>query len=169
MPGALRVVQRVRPMDEVIRKAQIRDVEGIHALVNRFAGAGSMLARSLSELYDDVRDFTVAVAHRGPDPAVVGCCALRVFWKDLAEIRSLAVSEDAQGHGVGRALVVACLDEARALGVPRVFALTYEPDFFAKFGFGRVDREALPHKVWMDCLRCPKYPNCDEVAVAVDL
>ncbi len=156
-------------MVEVIRKAQLRDVESIHALVNEFAGDGSMLARSLSEVYDDVRDFTVAVADNGPDPAVVGCCALRVFWKDLAEIRSLVVSEGTRGRGVGRGLVAACLDEARALGVPRVFALTYEPDFFAKFGFGLVDREALPHKVWMDCLRCAKYPDCDEVAVAVDL
>ena len=156
-------------MNEMIRKAQLHDVKSVHALVNRFAEGGNMLALSLSELYDNVRDFSVASAHDNEHEEIVGCCALRIFWDDLAEIRSLAVAEEAQRRGIGRSLVEMCLEEARTLGVPRVFALTYEPEFFAKMGFREVDKADLPHKVWVDCLRCSKYPDCDEVAVAVDL
>ncbi len=156
-------------MNEMIRKAQLRDVKAMHALVNGFAEAGDMLKLSLSELYDNVRDFAVASAHDNGEEAIVGCCALRIFWEDLAEIRSLAVQEEAQGRGIGRSLVDICLKEARTLGVPRVFALTYEPEFFTKLGFRPVDKHDLPHKVWVDCLRCSKYPDCDEIAVAIDL
>ena len=155
-------------MKELIRKAQLPDVEKIQHLVNTFAEAGRMLALSLSELYDNVRDFTVACDGESPDSKLLGCSALRVTWKDLAEIRSLAVAEEAQGRGIGRQLVAVCLDEARALGVSRVFALTYVPEFFDQFGFRVVDKNELPHKVWADCIKCPKFPNCDEVAVAVD-
>lgn len=156
-------------MNEMIRKAQLRDVKFVHALVNGFAEGGGMLALSLSELYDKVRDFAVASAHDNEHEAIVGCCALRVFWEDLAEIRSLAVAPEAQRSGIGRSLVEMCLEEARTLGVQRVFALTYEPEFFARMGFREVEKADLPHKVWVDCLRCSKFPDCDEVAVAVDL
>lgn len=156
-------------MKEMIRKAQLHDVREIHALVNGFAERGEMLALSLSELYDNVRDFAVAMVHDAGSERIVGCCALRVVWEDLAEIRSLAVAEDSQRRGLGRALVNMCLEEARALGVPRIFALTYLPEFFSPMGFKQVDRDEMPHKVWVDCLRCPKFPECDEVPVAVDL
>jgi amino-acid N-acetyltransferase len=151
----------------VIRKARLRDVPAVHRLVNTFAERGQMLALSLSEIYDNVRDFSVA-APEGDADTVVGCCVLHVVWEDLAEVRSLAVAESVQGRGVGRQLVGACLDEARALGVPRVFALTYVPAFFGALGFRPVDKAELPHKVWADCIKCPKFPHCDEVAVALD-
>ncbi len=156
-------------MNEMIRKAKLRDVKAVHALVNAFAEGGGMLTLSLSELYDSVRDFAVAKACDNEHEAIVGCCALRIFWEDLAEIRSLAVAAEAQRRGIGRSLVEVCLEEARMLGVPRVFAFTYEPEFFTKMGFRQVDKAELPHKVWVDCLRCSKYPDCDEVAVAIDL
>jgi len=127
-----------------------------------------MLALSRSELYEKIRDFTVACDAASPDSKLLGCSALRIVWEDLAEIRSLAVAEEAQARGIGTQLVDACLDEARSLGVGRVFALTYIPEFFGRFGFREVDKDELPHKVWADCIRCPKFPNCDEVAVAVD-
>lgn len=153
----------------MIGKAQLGDVKDLHRLVNSFADRGRMLALSLSELYDGIRDFAVACDEAGPGRELVGCCALRVVWENLAEVRSLAVTEKAQGRGIGRALVERCLDEARSLGVARVFALTYIPEFFAKFGFALVDKADLPHKVWADCVKCPKFPNCDEVAVVLDL
>jgi len=148
-----------------VKKARLGDVKQIHALVNAFADRGRMLAVPLSDLYDNVRDFTVVCAGDG---GLLGCCCLRIVWEDLAEIRSLAVTEEAQGAGLGRELVESCLAEARELGVPRVFALTYVPDFFAALGFCLIDKNELPHKVWADCVKCPKFPDCDEVAVALD-
>jgi len=152
----------------VIRKAQIGDIKGIHALVNSFASRGRMLALSLSELYDNVRDFTVACEDGSAGGRLLGCCGLHIVWEDLSEVRSLAVAEESQGRGVGQGLVRSCLDEARGLGVKRVFALTYAPEFFARLGFRTVDKGQLPHKVWADCVKCPKFPDCDEVAVAID-
>ena len=151
----------------MIRKANLSDVRGIHALVNAFAARGGMLALSLSDLYDNVRDFIVASDRRGG--TVLGCCALHVVWEDLAEIRSLAVVESAQRRGLGRRLVKRCLDEALVLGVRRAFALTYVPEFFARLGFHQVDKAELPHKVWADCVKCPRFPDCDETAVILDL
>ncbi len=153
-------------MNQLIRKAQLGDVKGLQELVNMFARRERMLALSLSELYDQLRDFTVVCD--GND-APLGCCSLHIVWEDLAEIRSIAVTESAQGTGIGRRLVEACVAEARALGVRRVCALTYVPDFFVKLGFTLVDKSELPHKVWSDCFKCPKFPNCDEVAVVLNL
>lgn len=145
-----------------LRKAIIGDVGRIQKLVNHYASRETMLRLSLSEIYDQVRDFSVA---EGPRRALLGVCALHVVWEDLAEIRSLAVDPKTRRRGVGRALVEHCLEEARRLQIPRVFALTYQPDFFARIGFERVDKGDLPHKVWRDCLKCSKFPNCDETAV----
>ena len=153
----------------VIRKAQIGDIKGIHALVNGFASRGRMLALSLSELYDNVRDFTVACEDGPAGGRLLGCCCLHIVWEDLGEVRSLAVAEESQGRGVGQGLVRSCLDEARALGVKRVFALTYAPEFFANLKFVPIDKGELPHKVWADCVKCPKFPDCDEAAVVLDL
>jgi len=134
-------------------------------LINYFAGKSEMLARPLSELYENVRDyFVVRQGER-----VIACAALHVSWSDLAEIKSVAVAEDTQDQGVGAQLVEACLREARELGIPTVFCLTYKPAFFEKFAFSQVDKMELPGKVWTECYRCPKFPNCDEVALICHL
>jgi len=145
----------------LIRKAKIAEAKTIQKLINSFAKEGKLLPRSLSEIYDNLRDFFVFEE----DGRILGVCALHICWEDLAEIRSLAVQEDAGRKGVGRQLVEACLEEAKELGVKKVFLLTYIPSFFRKLGFSEVDKATLPHKIWGDCLRCPKFPHCDEVAL----
>ncbi|MCL0057442.1 N-acetyltransferase [Dehalococcoidales bacterium] len=148
-----------------VEKAKISDVPQMHQLINYFADKDEMLARSLSELYENIRDyFVVRQGER-----VIACVALHVSWSDLAEIRSLAVAEDSQEQGIGAQLVAACLKEARELGIPTVFCLTYKPTFFEKFGFYQVDKMELPRKVWTECYRCSKFPNCDEVALIYHL
>ena len=144
-----------------IGKARIQDVPQIHKLVNHFADKGEMLARPLSEIYENIRDFIVAM--QGEE--VVACAALHVCWSDLAEIRSVAVAEVNQKQGLGKQLVVVCMEEARGLGINDVFCFTYRPDFFKRHGFVDIDKMDLPRKVWIDCFRCPKFPNCDEVAL----
>jgi amino-acid N-acetyltransferase len=145
-----------------VEKAKINDAQRIHELVNRFADNGEMLPRALSEIYENLRDFFVI---RDKDKQVVGCVALHISWADLAEIKSLAVSEDKQAKGLGSMLVEACLDEAKELGFPTVFCLTYKPTFFERHNFHQVDKMELPRKVWSECYRCPKFPDCDEVAL----
>ncbi len=144
-----------------IDRARIGDVPQMHELINYFADRGEMLARSLSEIYENIRDyFVVRQSER-----VVACAALHVMWSDLAEIKAVTVAEDWQKQGVGDQLVIACLNEAKELGIPTVFCLTYKPAFFEKHGFSQVDKMELPQKVWTECYRCPKFPNCDEVAL----
>ena len=150
-----------------IRKAVASDVEVGHKILNFFAEKGLLLPRSLSELYDHLRDYFVLEVDQGE--IIQGICGLGICWSDLAEIESLAVSDEHQGKGFGRKLVDACLGEARLLGINKVFTLTYVPDFFLKFGFGEVDKAVLPQKIWADCLKCPKFPNCDETALMLDL
>jgi amino-acid N-acetyltransferase len=149
----------------MLRKAQIKDVKDIQKLLTFYASRGDMLSRSLAELYEVLRDFYV-VEEEGK---LLGTAALHIVWEDLAEVRSVAVAEDAGRMGVGSQVVQACIDEARELGLRRVFCLTYKPDFFAKFGFRIVDKSELPHKVWGDCLKCVKFPDCDEIAMILDL
>jgi len=149
----------------MIRKAQMRDVKDIQKLLTNFASRGDMLSRSLSELYESLRDFYVAVE----DQKLLGTAALHIVWDDLAEVRSVAVSEDAGRKGVGSQLVQVCIREAREIGLGRIFCLTYKPVFFAKFGFRLVDKSELPHKVWGDCIKCVKFPDCDENAMILDL
>jgi amino-acid N-acetyltransferase len=144
-----------------IRSAKISDVEAIHALINSYAERDRMLFRSVADIYENLQCFTVAEL----DGSVVGCCALEIVWSDLAEIKSLAVDEAKKEKGIGRMLVAAAAEQAVALGVPRVFALTLEPEFFLKSGFEIVEKETMPMKVWSDCARCPKQQNCDEIAV----
>lgn len=146
----------------IVRKAIIGDVGRIQSLVNHYASKETMLGLSLSEIYDQIRDFTVA---EGPRRSLIGVCALHVIWDDLAEVRSLAVDPKIRRRGVGRTLVESCLAEARSLQIPKVFALTYQAEFFRRIGFERVDKAELPHKVWRDCLKCTKFPHCDETAV----
>ena len=136
----------------------------VQRLITTFADRDQMLHRSLSELYENVRDFLVVES----GGQVVGCAALHVTWKDLAELKSLAVSEEHQGLGYGRALIESCLAEAVVVGVPKVFALTYVPALFEKLGFSLVDRSLLPRKVWTECVFCPKFADCGEIAVLHD-
>lgn len=149
----------------MIRKARLRDVKEMQRLIKLYSTRGEMLPRSLSELYDNIRDFFISTQNRN----VVGICALHVCWEDLGEIRSLAVDEKNRRRGIGAKLVKACLEESKMLGVKRVFALTYQPEFFERLGFKRVDKSVLPHKIWTDCLKCVKFPDCDEIAVVMDL
>ena len=144
-----------------VDRAKVWDAAAMHQLINWFAGQGEMLPRALSEIYEEIRDFFVA---RDGDK-VIACTALHVNWLDLAEIRSLAVDERSQNQGIGSSLVQACLNEAKELGIPSVFCLTSRPAFFEKRGFRLIDKMELPHKVWAECYRCPKFPNCDEVAL----
>jgi amino-acid N-acetyltransferase len=150
-----------------IRKAHIRDVVPIQKMLGRFAQQGKLLPRSLSELYTNIRDMFVGVD--ADSSQVVGCCSLHIVWEDLAEIRSLAVDEAWQGRGCGRQLVQACLEEAVELGIQRLFTLTYETAFFEHMGFRVVDKNVFPQKIWADCLHCPKFPECDEVALVYDV
>lgn len=144
-----------------IRKAKISDIKAIHKLVNEYGKRGEMIPRSLNDLYENIRDIFVCEDKGG----IKGVCALHVLWEDLAEIRSLAVTMDAQGTGIGKRLVSMCVKEANNLGIYRIFALTYHPDFFKKIGFKDIDKTKLPQKIWGECLRCPKFPECDESAV----
>ncbi len=148
-----------------VEKATINDATEIHRLINYLADKGEMLPRPLSEIYENIRDyFVVRQSER-----VIACAALHINWVDLAEIKSLAVAEDHQKEGIGDQLVTACLSEADELGIPTVFCLTYIPSFFDKCGFSRVDKSELPHKVWGECYRCPKFPDCDESALIYHL
>jgi amino-acid N-acetyltransferase len=149
----------------MIRRARIGDAKDIQKLVNSFAARNTMLPRALSTIYENIRDFYVAEQ----DGRVVGCCALHVTWGDLAEVKSLAVEEATQGKGYGKLLVETCLQDARDLGLPKVFALTYVPDFFVKLGFSLIEKSTLPHKIWSECINCPKFPDCGEEAVTIRL
>jgi len=144
-----------------VRSAKISDVKAINALISSYAERDRMLFRSPADIYKNLQAFTVAEL----DGDVVGCCALEIIWSDLAEIKSLAVDESKKEKGIGKMLVAAALEQAAGLGVPKVFALTLEPEFFEKLGFKKVEKETLPMKVWSDCARCPKQQNCDEIAV----
>jgi len=150
---------------KAVEKARISDVTQMHALINYFADRGDMLARSLSEIYENIRDyFVVKQGER-----VIACAALHVNWADLTEVKSLAVAEDYQNQRIGAQLVEACLKEAKELGVPTVFCLTNKPAFFEACSFSQLDKMELPRKVWGECYRCPKFPSCDEVALIYHL
>jgi amino-acid N-acetyltransferase len=148
-------------MEYMVEKARISDATQIHKLVNHFAANGKMLPRSLSEIYENIRDYFVI----RENDEVAACVALHISWEDLSEVKSIAVTEEYQKHGVGEKMVQSCIDEATELGIDTVFCLTYVPDFFAKCGFELVDKKELPHKVWGECYRCPKFPDCDESAL----
>ncbi|PLY03878.1 MAG: GNAT family N-acetyltransferase [Desulfuromonas sp.] len=149
----------------MIRKARIGDAKAIHRLLIGYAGDGLMLSRSLPEIYETIRDIYV-FEDAG---AVVGTVWLHVCWEDLAEIRSLAVAAEAGGKGIGRLLVDAAINEAREIGMKRVFCLTYQPGFFGKIGFNEIEKSELPHKIWGDCIKCAKFPECDEIAMQLEL
>ena len=150
----------------MIRKAKVSDIKAIHSLLLNYSETGVLLGRSLSDLYDQIRDFYVSV---GDDNKLEGICGLHVCWDDLGEIRSLAVKDEYKGQDRGLELVKACIREAEDFGLNKLFVLTYVPDFFKKLGFENVDKNVLPHKVWADCMNCVKFPDCDEEAMMIKL
>jgi len=149
----------------MVRKARIADARAIHKLLLGYAREGMMLSRSLPDIYENIRDFYVFEENG----ETVGTVCLHICWEDLAEVRSLAVSSEFEGRGLGRKLVEACLAEARELGMKRVFALTYKPIFFGKLGFHEIEKSELPQKIWGDCMKCAKFPECDEIALSITL
>lgn len=144
-----------------VRPAVVADARSIMTLVNELAIQQVMLPRSPASVIENIRDFVIAEV--GGEFA--GCGALAITWSDIAEVRSLAVAPAMQKHGIGRVLVDALVDDAKRLGIPRLFAFTYVPDFFAKMGFTICQHEDLPHKVFNDCMHCPKFLACDEIAM----
>ena len=149
----------------MIRKAKMGDVPGIQKLINNFAGEGKMLPVSINQLYENLRDFWVYEEKN----KAIACCRLHIIWQDLGEIRSLAVAEKEQRQGIGNLLIKRALKEAKELHLKKVFALTYVPSFFEKQGFSRIPKTRLPHKIWSECINCPKFPKCDEIAVRKEI
>ena len=149
-----------------IRRAHMLDVKAIHGLLMACAKQGLLLPRALSHLYRHVRDFYVAEQEGG---RMVACCALAPTWENLAEVCSLVVADDLRRNGLGRRIVQQCINDCRELRISKVFALTYQEQFFTRLGFTVVDKNVLPQKIWADCVHCPKYPDCDEYAVVMDV
>ena len=149
----------------MIRKATINDIPSIQETVKPYAEKGEMLPRTLNDLYEHIRDFSVYEK----DNRILGVTALAVSWENIAEIRSLAVREENLSLGIGSALVEYCLKEAGSLQIKKVFVLTYISEFFVKLGFPPIDKEDLPQKIWKDCINCSKFPACDEQAVMIEL
>jgi len=150
----------------LVRTVTVVDAMAIFKLVNHYANQALMLPKSQNQIFQNIRDFRVVVDQ---DDQIVGCGALHVTWGDLAEVRSLAILEGYKRKGLGRMLVVRLIEDAKALGLPTVFALAYVPEFFESLGFERIDKNQLPQKIWGDCIDCPKFPDCDEIALIKDL
>lgn len=152
--------------DYIVRNAHVEDVKSIHALLMECALKGLLLPRPLIYLYGHIRNFKV-IEYK--DGVIVACCALAPVWEDLGEICSLVVRDDLRRLGLGRKLVQACAKDCAQLRIKKLFALTYQEAFFSKLGFSIVDKDILPQKIWADCVHCPKYPNCDETAVMIEI
>lgn len=153
-------------MSIAFRKATVKDAKPIQQLIEVYAAKGVLLPRPLWDIYSHIREFVVCENERYE---TIGLCALHVIWEDLAELRSFCMIESYQGKGIGKKLAEAAFDEGRALGVRKVFTLTYTPSIFERMGFRRIDKGELPQKVWADCIHCVKFPECDEIALIIDL
>lgn len=147
----------------IVRKPRCKDVDSLYALIRAGVEQGVLLPRSRVKLFTVLRDFFVLEDEE--NGAIAGCCSLSIMWEDLAEVRSLYVGDAYRRQGLGQRLVRACIDEAAELGLEKVFCLTYQTEFFATMGFTELPKESLPQKIWTDCVHCPKFPNCDEVAM----
>lgn len=145
-----------------LRKARIADVEAMMLLINGNAEAGLMLPRSRNMLYENIREFLLAEE----DGQLVGVASLHILWSDLAEIRALAIADGYKRRGIGSQIVKALEEEAKELGCTKLFALTYQPQFFKYCGYEEVSKDQMPQKVWTECINCIKFPNCDEIAVS---
>ena len=162
----------------VLRKALMCDVKSLYNLFSEYSKAGEMLPRSMSDIYEHLRDFYIAEIENedeesagapGHTPDVIGACALTIVWENLAEIRSLAVKRPYTRKLIGTELIKKCIEEAKFFKITNLFALTYKPQFFQKSGFKIIDKSELPHKIWSDCINCVKFPDCDETAVMLKL
>jgi amino-acid N-acetyltransferase len=151
--------------DYILRKANIKDVPQIKQLISIYAKQELMLPQAIGELYEHIRDFHVIEIKE----KITACGALRVTWEDYGEILSLAVSIDKKREGYGSMILKACLDEAPELGIKHVVTLTYAKEFFEHHGFIVVDKSILPHKLWSMCVKCPRFPDCDEIAMMKEL
>ena len=152
-----------RPL--VMRKARVTDVGAMHATINHYAAAQLMLPKTHLQLYENLRDYTVAV--EGEE--VLGCGALHIYWEDLAEIRAVAVRPGITQKGVGTRLVEQLIAEGRSFGLQQLFVFTYVPAFFGRFGFIQVEHRTMPLKVYNECFHCPKFNTCDEIAMVLHL
>jgi amino-acid N-acetyltransferase len=149
----------------ILRQAKVTDVKSIQALIAHYAEKKEMLPRSLNDIYENIQEYVVFEDKK----KIAGCCALHVSWEDLAEIKALAIAQNYQMKGIGTKLVKTCHKKAKNLGVQKVFALTFKPKFFLKLGYTQISREALPHKIWGECVKCPLFPDCGEVPLILDL
>ncbi|MFH1656115.1 MAG: N-acetyltransferase [Candidatus Omnitrophota bacterium] len=150
----------------MINKAKIENAKDIHKVINFYAEKDFMLPRSLNEIYESIRDYWICV----DNSKVIACAAMHIVgWSDLGEIKSLAVDAEYHKRGIGKKLVLSCLDEAKKIGIKKVFVLTFIPDFFKKIGFIEVDKKEFPHKIWAECCNCPKFPDCKEVALVKEI
>lgn len=148
-----------------VRKARVQDAAAIHSLISRYAVQHDLVVRTLADIYAQIKDYTV-LENSG---IAAGVVALHVYWEDLAEVRSFVIDERYREKGFGSRLLKAALKDAAAVGVKKVFALTKIPKFFLKFGFKKIPKKELPHKIWKDCFNCSKFPDCDEQALILDL
>ena len=149
------------------RQATFADVEEIYNLIAGYASQGIMLPKPHNVLYEAIREFVVA--EEISEKKIVGTGALHLTWNELAEVRSMAVHEDYKRQGIGAEIVKKLLQEGREVGVKKFFTLTYSPQFFQSLGFTTTTKESLPHKIWKECIECPKFPNCDEIAMILEI
>lgn len=152
-------------MKVTVQKATLEDAEAIHAIIEKTRERNFMLSRPLGEIFEHIREFSVAKA----GGEVVGCVALHIYWKDIAEVRTLAVLPKYRRKGIGTKLAGYAMKEAKKLGIPQVFTLTTVGSFFENLSFKKVERNTLPMKIWADCIRCPYFANCIESAYVKEL
>jgi amino-acid N-acetyltransferase len=146
-----------------IQKAKASDVEAIYRLINMYALQGRLLPRTRESLYENLQAISIATI----DDQIVGAASLHILGKDLSEIRSLVVAEEAKGKGVGKMLVQQIVEETKKIEINKLISLTYETTFFEKCGFQVIEKSDMPQKVWKDCINCSKFPSCDEIAMAI--
>ncbi len=150
----------------MLRKANIKDAKSIYSLIGEWARKNVVLSRSLNYIYEHIRDYWV-FEYKGK---IIGVCGLHIVgWQNLGEIKSLVVDKKYHKRGIGKVLVKACIEEAKSLKIKNIFALTFIPSFFKKFGFKKINKNRLPHKIWSDCLNCVFFPHCKEEAVMLQL
>ena len=159
----------MRRLEGIVRPARMGDVRQIVEIINFHASKGLMLHRPLNQVYEGLREYEVAEENGQINGQIIGCGALNITWEDLGEIRSVAVREGYQGKGIGMRIVQTLLEDAHHLDLKRVFVLTYQPKFFGRAGFQEVEKDTLPHKVWKDCINCVKFPDCDEIAMIMEI
>ncbi|MEJ2244990.1 MAG: N-acetyltransferase [Acidobacteriota bacterium] len=152
----------------LFRKARLSDVGGMYRIINYYAESQRMLPKTELQLYETLRDYSI-IKDAASSERVLACGALHIYWENLAEIRAIAVDPEMTRKRLGTALVEGLLAEAKEWEIERVFVFTYEPKFFGRFGFVKVEHRSLPLKVYNECFHCPKFNTCDEIAMVLDL